>query len=68
MGSQSLGMGDHIQGGEVMAKRKIQMLRQKIATVGDHSTNRTRRMKALAEKIKPYYIRVTGTYPKGYKR
>lgn len=46
-----------------MAKRKAQYLKQKIATVGDHSTKFTRRMKALAEKIK----RVTGKYPVGYK-
>ena len=46
-----------------MSKRKVQYLRQKIATVGDHSTKSTRRMKTLAEKIK----RVTGSYPTGYK-
>ena len=45
-----------------MAKRKIQYLKQKIATVGDNSTKLTRRMKALAEK----YYKVNGHYPAGY--
>ena len=34
-----------------MAKRKVQYLKQKIATVGDGSTKSTRRMNALATKI-----------------
>ena len=34
-----------------MAKRKEQYLKQKIATVGNHSTKFTRRMKALAQRI-----------------
>ncbi len=46
-----------------MAKRKEQYLKQKIATVGDHSTKHTRRMKALAEK----YYKANGHYPQGYK-
>ena len=45
-----------------MAKRKDQYLKQKIATVGDGSTNRTRRMKALAER----YYQANGVYPPGY--
>ena len=46
-----------------MSKRKVQYLKQKIATVGDHSTKLTRRLKALAEK----YFKANGVYPLGYK-
>jgi len=34
-----------------MAKRKVQYLKQKIATVGDNSTKLTRRMNSLRKKI-----------------
>jgi len=45
-----------------MAKRKVQHLKQKIATVGDNSTKFTRRMEALAEK----YYKANGVYPQGF--